>query len=352
MAPTVVNFRQQVKIITLIDASTVIIDVDLTDIGILLSLSQTTTFANPTGTPSNAQLLQIRITSLTSRTILFGTAYQGASGLILPPATTGGNAEDYIAFRYNSTDSKWDLVATTIGALANPSSSLDSISSVQGTVLFRGATSWLGLAPSTSGFALVSSGTGANPTYAQIPVIVNNALQFTPATSQTGIIPVMQMVAIQTAFTLANVATAQNCLTAINDTITVSATTSYLVEGFYKIITGAITHTTAMGFAGMATITNFEYETMLWSAGANVISTTQSTTQVSGTASKVLNATSTALHTLIKFKGILRVNGGGTIIPQITFSANPTGVCTMAIGSYISFTPLGSNIFEAVGNWS
>ena len=81
-----------------------------------LSLSENTTFENPTGNLIDGQLLQIRITSSTSRAIAFGTAYQTASSLALPTATTGGGAEDYIAFRWNSTDSKWDLIGTTIGA--------------------------------------------------------------------------------------------------------------------------------------------------------------------------------------------------------------------------------------------
>ena len=104
------------RVVSLTDAATVTPNTDTTDIGILTSLSQTTTFANPSGTPTNGQLLQIRITSSTSRAISFGTAYQAASSLSLPTATTGSSAEDYIGFRYNSLDSKWDLIGTTIGA--------------------------------------------------------------------------------------------------------------------------------------------------------------------------------------------------------------------------------------------
>lgn len=104
------------RVVTLTDAATVTPNADTTDLGILTSLSQPSTFANPTGTPTNGQLLQIRITSSASRAIAFGTAYQTASSLALPTATTGGGAEDYIAFRWNSTDSKWDLIGTTIGA--------------------------------------------------------------------------------------------------------------------------------------------------------------------------------------------------------------------------------------------
>ena len=104
------------RAVTLTDAATVTPNSATTDIGLLTSLSQATTFANPTGTPTDGQLLQIRVTSTVSRTISFGTAYQGASSLGLPVNTTGGSKEDYIAFRYNSIDAKWDLIGTTIGS--------------------------------------------------------------------------------------------------------------------------------------------------------------------------------------------------------------------------------------------
>jgi hypothetical protein len=118
MSPTVQRFSQFQKVVSLIDGATVSINCDLVDLGILTSLSQTSVFANPTGTPTNGQLLQIRITSASSQAISFGTDYQAASSLILPTATTGGGAEDYIAFRWNATDSKWDMIGATIGQLA------------------------------------------------------------------------------------------------------------------------------------------------------------------------------------------------------------------------------------------
>jgi hypothetical protein len=104
------------RIVTLSSsANLTAINSDTTDIGII-TLSENTTFQNPTGTPTNGRLLQIRITSASSQAIAFGTDYQAASGLALPTATTGGGAEDYIAFRWNATDDKWDMIGTTIGA--------------------------------------------------------------------------------------------------------------------------------------------------------------------------------------------------------------------------------------------
>ena len=127
MAPTVFSFSQQNKTTVLTDASTVTPNSDTTDLGILLSLSQATTFANPTGTPKDGQLLQLRLTSIISRAISFGTAYQSASSLGLPQFTTGGGKEDYIALRYNLTDAKYDLIGTTIGAVISGISAAESI---------------------------------------------------------------------------------------------------------------------------------------------------------------------------------------------------------------------------------
>jgi len=142
------------------------INSDTTDIGII-TLSENTTFQNPTGTPTNGQLLQIRITSSTSRAISFGTAYQAASALALPTATTGGGAEDYLAFRWNATDSEWDMIGTTIGSSTSitATSLLDTVSSTRGTILYRGASAWLALAAGTAGQVLQTNGAGADPSW-------------------------------------------------------------------------------------------------------------------------------------------------------------------------------------------
>lgn len=158
--------------------------------------------------------------------------------------------------------------------------------------------------------------------------------------------------AVQADFTLSNASGAQNCLTAAADTLTVAGSTSYWMEGQYIINNGTTTHTTAMGFGGTATVTSFEYTAILWTAAANTIATAQSTTHVSGVASKVLNATSTNAWTIIMFKGFVRINAGGTLIPQINFSAAPGGTNLMKVGSYIMLSPMGSNTVVSVGPWA
>jgi hypothetical protein len=136
------------------------------------------------------------------------------------------------------------------------------------------------------------------------------------------------------------------------DVFTLAANTTYRFRGQYYINTGSTTHTTALAFAlSGATVASFEYLAMLWSAAANTISTTQSTTHVTGVASKVINATSAAVWTLITFEGTCVTGTGGTITPQIAFSANPTGTCLMKRGSWVEFVRLGADTVTLAGGW-
>lgn len=159
---------------------------------------------------------------------------------------------------------------------------------------------------------------------------------------------------IQSDFTLSAASGVQSAFPSAQDVLTVLASTTYMMEGLYIMNTGSTTHTTAMAFAlgGGASVTSFEYLATLISNAANTITTTLSRTHVSGVASKVLNATSTAVWTIIEFKGLIRINAGGTITPQINFSANPTGTNLMKVGSYIRFTPMGSNTLTSIGSWA
>ena len=71
-------------------------------------------FAAPTGTPANGNLLLIRIKDNGSaQTLTFDTIYRGITQA-LPTTTTVGKTM-YLGFKYNSADSKWDLIAYAEG---------------------------------------------------------------------------------------------------------------------------------------------------------------------------------------------------------------------------------------------
>lgn len=105
----------QERVEQLVDASTVTPNADLYNRGFLASLSQATTFANPTGTPGNFQQYVIRVTSAASQNVTFGTQFRATTANTLPAATSGSGLTDYWGFFWNSLSSTWDLLAKSEG---------------------------------------------------------------------------------------------------------------------------------------------------------------------------------------------------------------------------------------------
>lgn len=83
---------------------------DLYDVHLLTAQAAAAAFAAPTGTPLEGQRLLIRIKDNgTARALAWNAIYRQV-GMALPTTTVIGQTM-YIGFLYNSTDSKWDLVA-------------------------------------------------------------------------------------------------------------------------------------------------------------------------------------------------------------------------------------------------
>lgn len=72
----------------------------------------TLTIANPTGTPTQGQKMIIRLKDNGTQvmSLSFGTQFRASTDLTLPTSTTAGKTL-YLGFIYNSTDTKWDLLA-------------------------------------------------------------------------------------------------------------------------------------------------------------------------------------------------------------------------------------------------
>lgn len=102
--------KMNYRIVALTDAATVTLNADTTDIGVLATLSQTTNFANPTGTPVNGQEIAYRIKSSITRNMTWGSKFRGMGGLNLQTYTAGNNITEMKRFVYNATDDKWDML--------------------------------------------------------------------------------------------------------------------------------------------------------------------------------------------------------------------------------------------------
>lgn len=194
---------------------------------------------------------------------------------------------------------------------------------------------------------------GTNLTTAEAGAVEYNGTVFFSSTndSQRGVSPSVLFTHCGSNHTMSNVNTAQSAFNSAQDTLTLEASTTYFFEAMYNMTHGTTTHTTAHGFGGTATFNSLEYQAMIWTAAANTIATAQSTTWVTGAAAKVLNATAGTAGCHIQLRGTISVNAGGTIIPQITFSADPTGTILMLRGSYFRLYRIGTAAPTFVGNW-
>jgi hypothetical protein len=78
----------------------------------IASTAQTITFGVPTGGPVHGQKMIIRIkdNGTGTATISWNAIYRASTDITLPTTTTLGKTQ-YFGFIYNSTDTKWDLVA-------------------------------------------------------------------------------------------------------------------------------------------------------------------------------------------------------------------------------------------------
>lgn len=132
---------------------------------------------------------------------------------------------------------------------------------------------------------------------------------------------------------------------------TVDGNTTYLFEGRLFLANGTTTHTTGVSFGGTATITSIDYAAELWSAALNAIATAQSNKFCSAANNQVLNATSALASTSILIKGIVRINAGGTFIPQFAFSAAPGPGNSVKRGTSFVLAPVGDGAFTQDGPW-
>lgn len=151
-------------------------------------------------------------------------------------------------------------------------------------------------------------------------------------------------------FALTAGASAQATLPTTGDVFTLEGTTTYRFEGTYYITKSGTTCTTALGFAlaGGASITSLYYTAISQSVAANTTGTTQDSVWIDTNSATVINATSTA-GASIKFEGLLRMNAGGTVTPQLTFSATPTSP-VMKASSYIIFEKIGTSTENTLGS--
>ncbi len=156
-----------------------------------------------------------------------------------------------------------------------------------------------------------------------------------------------------TAFVLPNNTSLNAMFPAARDTFTAAGGTTYQFVLNARLTTGATSHTVAFSLlgAGTATLTSVNLTAVSTAAADQTLAASQQTSIVVGTAVVVIAAT-TAVKQTLNITGTFTVNAGGTIIPSIQFSADPTGTLQVDAGSYVSITPLGTGAYAGSPGWS
>jgi len=178
----------------------------------------------------------------------------------------------------------------------------------------------------------------------------------TPSASNRGVLNTAHIIVLASDNTISDVATAQavfNVGTAGAGTITLPASTSYIMEAVYYITraVGSNSHTLSTLFAIGGSLTSIAY----------VAETTSTTGNILGAVSRIYGTAASALVTAasvsatenitVTIRGIVRTNAAGTFVPQIKYSSAPGGAPTVLANSYFKLIPIGNNSVTFVGNW-
>ncbi len=174
----------------------------------------------------------------------------------------------------------------------------------------------------------------------------------TTVASERGVRAGTQIITTQgSAYTLTSQTAAQALFNVpTNGAVTVGGSRTYQFECQFNL-TSMTANSFGFGFAigGAATLTFIKW----WSLANKAVLATPAAPQatVNVTAANVLIVTaSTATVGWAYIKGVLRINAGGTIIPQV--SLGEAAAAVVGLDSYFSLTPLGSSTMVSVGNWS
>lgn len=114
---TLTNKAVQSRVVVIADAVSITINADTTDIATQANTQAvgTLTINAPTGTLVNGQKLILRLRSTNVQTFAWNAVFQGSTDIVLPTTSSGATLYDYVGFIYNSTASKWQMIAKVFG---------------------------------------------------------------------------------------------------------------------------------------------------------------------------------------------------------------------------------------------
>jgi len=103
------------RITSIAYGTTIACDLNTTDIADVTLTDSTATINLSGGTDGQPFIIRLRQDATGSRTVTWGTMVRFSTTTPTPTLTTTASKLDYIAFRYNATDAKYDCVAVNLG---------------------------------------------------------------------------------------------------------------------------------------------------------------------------------------------------------------------------------------------
>jgi hypothetical protein len=173
----------------------------------------------------------------------------------------------------------------------------------------------------------------------------------TPITSERGVLPSEQWLGLTATYTLTSQTAAQKLFnTPTNGALTVGGSRTYQFECNYDLSSMSAT-SGSFGFAlgGTATLTSVKWWSYANKAALATAAAPQATMNTTASNTTIATATTNTVgwaHII----GIVRVNAGGTIIPQVSLGVAAAAV--VGVNSFCRFVPEGTNTTTSVGNWS
>lgn len=178
-------------------------------------------------------------------------------------------------------------------------------------------------------------------------------------TATEGTINAEQYIIANTAVTLANQTAAQKMFSSpTNGAVTVAGSTTYFFECSANLL-ALTTASASFGFAigGTATFSNINWHSYAIKpsgtttvATAGTMQTTYNTT-AANTAIVTAGTATTSGRGYFKIHGVLRVNAGGTVIPQVSVTA-AVASSQIGAGSYFRIWKAGTASTASLGAWT
>lgn len=181
----------------------------------------------------------------------------------------------------------------------------------------------------------------------------------TATATQRGLMPGGFFVALNSNYSANDSAAAQKIFNQPSaGAVTVNTNTTYLIEGLYiispAVSMNAVAMQTLFALGSGASLNSIRYVADASVGLASGVNATTRTQVGVSTATTVTSAApgGAATNFVVQISGIVRVNLGGTLTPQMAFTGTPGSAPSVLAGSYFRLTPLGTSSVTSIGPWS